>query len=45
MTDKELILRFVKHVIPDDVECGNISLVPNEDGSVSIIIGNKEEND
>lgn len=45
MTDKERILLFVNRVIPNDIKCGNLSLVFNEDGSASILIDNKEEND
>ena len=45
MTDKERIIMFVIRAVPNDIECGNISLVFNEDDSASILINNKEDND
>lgn len=43
MTDKERIIRFLQKLIPDNFECGPISVTFNDDGSLFISVSNKED--
>lgn len=40
MTDKDRLLIFINHLVPDNFVCGDFSLTFNDDGSALISIAN-----
>ena len=45
MTDQDRLMIFINHVVPDNFECGRITLSFNDDGSAFISIANKDDVD
>lgn len=43
MTDKERLMKFVDNIVPENFECGHLSLSFADDGSALLSIGNKED--
>ena len=43
MTDKDRLLIFINHLVPDNFVCGDFSLTFNDDGSAFISISNKDD--
>lgn len=45
MSDKEKLFKFLDGLIPDNLECGHFYLTFEDDGSATIHIENKKDND
>ena len=43
MTDKDRLLNFINHLVPDNFVCGDFSLTFNDDGSAVISIANPDD--
>ena len=43
MKDKQRLINFIDRLVPDDFECGRISVTFGDDGSAFITINNKKE--
>ena len=43
MKDKQRLINFIDRLVPDDFECGHISVTFGDDGSAFITINNKKE--
>ena len=43
VTDKDRLLIFINHLVPDNFVCGDFSLTFNDDGSAFISIANKDD--